>query len=312
MLIEGLEEAPPRVREDLHLTISGLFEAMGVNRRVDYDQVYRVGPYQEKRVRPLFVSFLKMEDRNFIYSQRSNLKKSPNHFKVWVNDDITPETRRHRNVVRQLTRDAKEAGARCSSTQQAIIINGARYDLTNLRTHPTEFSLENVKTRQVNDGDLAYHSEHSPFSNLYQCSIFVGKIEFSSVEQVLHFKKAKLLNRSDVMQSIKLSRDGYEIRQLGKELGDLPEWDAKVEDVMFAAMLRKFGENEGLRDKLLATGNKCLVEATPDKKWGAGVAITSKAIQSGTWPGENRQGVLLMQVRDKLRAENKSGASDIA
>ena len=45
------------------------------------------------------------------------------------------------------------------------------------------------------------------------------------------------------------------------------------QDVMLAAMLRKFQQNPGLREKLLATGDKTLVEATPDKFWGAGVSL---------------------------------------
>ena len=70
---------------------------------------------------------------------------------------------------------------------------------------------------------------------------------------------------------------------MGKELGETQEWNDKEEDVMFATMLRKFDGDKTLLAKLLATSNKSLVEATPDKKWGD----------------------LLMQVRDKLRAERE-------
>ena len=304
LTIEGLTETN-HARENIHETVGDLFKAMGIDQPVQYDQVYRIGPYHEKKTRAVFISFPKMDDRNFVYSQRAALKQSPHHYNVWVNDDVPPEARRNRTVVRQLTKDAKDAGATCSSTQQAIIIDGKRYDLSNLQSLPAKFSLESAKTKQVNDTDIAYHSEHSPFSNLYPCTITVRKTEFCSVEQVLQYKKAKHFNKPEVMRLIKLSRDNYEIRQLGKNLGQSKEWDEKVEEVMFAAILRKFDRDEALLAKLLATGTKRLVEATPDKKWGAGVSISSKAIRTGTWPGENRQGILLMQVRDKLRAERK-------
>ena len=302
LVIEGLSEKP-RGHEDTHATVVDLFKAMDIDGPVNYDQAYRIGPFNEKRTRALFISFVKMEDRNFIFSQRTNLRKSVNHYNVWINDDVTPEARRTRNVIRQVTSGAKEAGARCTSTQQAVIIDNRRYDLMNLDLLPDDLSLEKIKTKQVNDADIAYHSEHSPFSNLYPCTIFIRTKEFHSVEQVVQYKKAKLFNNERVVNKIYLSRDVYEIRQLGKELGSSKEWDAKVENVMFAAMIKKFGNDEQLLAKLLATGDKRLIEATPDTRWGAGASISSKAITSGQWKGKNKQGELLMQARKKLRLE---------
>ena len=305
LVVEGLSEAP-RGAEDTHATVKSLFEALQLDHQTDYDQAYCLGPYRDNKTRALFISFSKLSARNYVYSQRSTLKESPHHFNVWINDDVTPEARRVRNVVRQVTREVKSAGARCTNAQQAVIINGKRFDLNNFDALPEDFSLESLKTKKVNDSDLAYHSEHLPFSNLYPCSIMVGKVEFQSVEQVLQYKKAKLLNNHREMQAILLSRDPYEIRQKGAELGKSKEWDDKAEEVMYAAMIRKFGNSKALLAKLLSTGNLRLVEATPDRKWGAGVSLTSKSIKTGKWPGENRQGILLMKVRDRLRAENKA------
>ena len=72
---------------------------------------------------------------------------------------------------------------------------------------------------------------------------------------------------------------------------------------MYATMLRKFKQNPELLRKLLDTGDKTLVEATPDRTWGAGVSLTSRALKNGEYPGENRQGKLLMKARNKLRTE---------
>ena len=121
IIVEGLVEAE-RGHETIPDTVSNLFQAMGIQTPINYDQNYRIGPYNDRRTRSLFISFMKISDRNYVFAQRSQLIQSPNHYNVWINDDVSPEGRRNRNVIRQLTRAVKENGAQCTSTQQAIII----------------------------------------------------------------------------------------------------------------------------------------------------------------------------------------------
>ena len=111
------------------------------------------------------------------------------------------------------------------------------------------------------------------------------------------------MKKPAIATKILLTRVPYEMRQLGAETGTSEEWEAIVEDVMYAAMLRKFTQNPDLLEKLLATGDIRLVESTPDNRWGAGASITSKRMRNGEWKGENKQGILLMKARDKLRRE---------
>jgi len=77
---------------------------------------------------------------------------------------------------------------------------------------------------------------------------------------------------------------------------DLPlraDWDAVAEDVMQRAFRAKFTQHPELKEELLATGNEELVYDSPDDyRWGVG--------KQGT--GKNRLGVLLMRLRDELRA----------
>ena len=121
IIVEGLVEAE-RGHETIPDTVSNLFQAMGIQTPINYDQDYRIGPYNDRRTRSLFISFMKISDRNYVFAQRSQLIQSPNHYNVWINDDVSPEGRQNRNVIRQLTRAVKETGAQCTSTQQAIII----------------------------------------------------------------------------------------------------------------------------------------------------------------------------------------------
>ena len=79
-------------------------------------------------------------------------------------------------------------------------------------------------------------------------------------------------------------------------------WDKVSYDYMFAAVYAKFSQNDYLKEALLATGSKTLVEASPiDKIWGVGLHSDDDAIlDEKNWTGENRLGKVLMAVRGAL------------
>jgi ribA/ribD-fused uncharacterized protein len=58
--------------------------------------------------------------------------------------------------------------------------------------------------------------------------------------------------------------------------------------------------NKNLKEKLLETGDKILVEASPiDLIWGVGLhEDDDKILDEANWKGENRLGKVLMKVRD--------------
>ena len=56
-----------------------------------------------------------------------------------------------------------------------------------------------------------------------------------------------------------------------------------------------------LKAKLLATGEKILVEASPyDKIWGIGFNKSNALVNKSKW-GQNLLGKVLMEVRNKLK-----------
>ena len=71
------------------------------------------------------------------------------------------------------------------------------------------------------------------------------------------------------------------------------DWESSKDGVMLDALRAKFGQHEGLRKLLLATGESPLVEhTTNDSYWGDG----------GDGSGLNKLGLLLMKVRAELRS----------
>ena len=82
-----------------------------------------------------------------------------------------------------------------------------------------------------------------------------------------------------------------------------PTWDKMKYKIVLDGNLLKFSQNEELKQFLLSTGDKILVEASPyDKVWGIGMlAENFECINPGAWNGENLLGFALMEVRDILR-----------
>ena len=67
-----------------------------------------------------------------------------------------------------------------------------------------------------------------------------------------------------------------------------------------------------LRAKLLSTGDRLIVEASPfDRIWGIGYSAKDASANKDTW-GENLLGVALMNVRRRLREQEAQQAGEQA
>jgi len=79
-------------------------------------------------------------------------------------------------------------------------------------------------------------------------------------------------------------------------------WDHKSYQHMFDVCVQKFAQNEDLKEQLIGTIGKTLVEGSPvDRIWGVGLACDDpKILDEANWKGENRLGKILMQVRWSL------------
>jgi len=96
------------------------------------------------------------------------------------------------------------------------------------------------------------------------------------------------------------------VKGLGREVKNFDEskWNTNRERIVLEGNKLKFGQNEELRQKLIQTEEKIIVEASPsDKIWGIGMG-ESKAISSGEsgW-GLNLLGKALMETRRILKEE---------
>lgn len=121
------------------------------------------------------------------------------------------------------------------------------------------------------------------------------------------YHKALVMNDDETASRVLADENAHPSRAkaLGREVknfdGDL--WRDEADRVVVEGNLRKFGQREELRDVLLGTGDRTLVEASPDDKiWGIGFRGDEAEGKEEQW-GKNRLGQALMKAREKLRKE---------
>ena len=285
-----------------------ILSEMGINQPVEYDAVYRIGPKPGKYPRPLLVSFMRQDDRNYIFSKRAQLRDSPHFSKVWVSEDVSSRTRRFRGVIREVAKEARNKGAHCVATPVSVTINNRKYTEANLDDLPPEYAVEKTKMKKMGN-TLAYRSEHAPFSNLYPANVPIGKRNYLCSEQAFRHIRATENNSPNVAARILWSRDPYDMMEADKDLTVSENWKKKEGFVLFKCMYRKFEANLELRELLLSTGDLELAEATQNMKWATGASINSTKMKMHTWTGENKQGKNSMKIREyfQMNADEYDG-----
>ena len=90
---------------------------------------------------------------------------------------------------------------------------------------------------------------------------------------------------------------GREVRNFDQQV-----WERHRFDIVVEGNLGKFGQHEALKEFLLGTSDRILVEASPvDRIWGIGLAAdNADAENPNLWKGLNLLGFALMEVRNRL------------
>lgn len=157
----------------------------------------------------------------------------------------------------------------------------------------------------MNNNDYLYFwkpdDEHGIFSNWYECPYTHNNILFNTSEHYLMYEKAILMNDLTIAAKIITCDSPKRAQQLGRMIKNWDEdkWVQNRENIMFNALKAKFDNNPALKNYLLNTNNKILVEASPvDKIWGIGLNKHDAAKNPGVFKGLNLLGKSLMNLRD--------------
>ena len=139
------------------------------------------------------------------------------------------------------------------------------------------------------DGEFAF------LSNFYPSKIDDSYFDYPTVEH--YFQAAKTLDLEKRAEIAAADTPGR-AKRLGRKVKLRLDWEEIKDQVMLEALRKKF-EIPALREKLLATGNKKLIEGNTwhDNTWGDCYCERCKDIK-----GQNRLGKILMQIREEIKS----------
>lgn len=128
---------------------------------------------------------------------------------------------------------------------------------------------------------------------------------FNCAEQYMMASKALLFQDGASYEAIMQERSPKLQKAIGRKVRDFDAalWNCCAQELVYRGNLAKFSQNPELRDHLLSTGDRFIVEGSPyDGVWGVKLSWDDPRIEDrGNWRGTNWLGEVLMRTREALR-----------
>jgi len=148
----------------------------------------------------------------------------------------------------------------------------------------------------------------SCLSQWWICNFEVDDIVYRSAEHWMMAEKARLFKDEEMLEKIINCDSPAEAKKWGRAVRDfIPEvWNDHRYEIVVNGNIYKFGQNEDLKEFLLTTKNRVLVEASPrDRIWGIGMGKNNENAENPEkWRGLNLLGFALMEARGKFLTDN--------
>jgi ribA/ribD-fused uncharacterized protein len=142
------------------------------------------------------------------------------------------------------------------------------------------------------------------FSQWWPSPFAVDGLTFATAEHYMMWGKAQLFDDERTAARVLAAEHPKQAKDLGRQVRDFDQttWEAHRAGIVRTGNTHKFGQHPDLREYLLGTGDRVLVEASPlDRVWGIGLREDDPRAQDPTrWRGINLLGFALCDVRDVL------------
>lgn len=148
----------------------------------------------------------------------------------------------------------------------------------------------------MEDTITSFRGEHFFLSNFSQSQVELNGMKFTTIEHA--FQAAKSMDYAE-RDTIRRRPTPKAAKQMGQGVKLRSDWKKVRLAIMEHLVRDKFTRSEDLKMKLLATGDRHLIEGNTwgDSFWGSVKQGTDVA---WTWIGENHLGRILMKVRAEL------------
>lgn len=317
--VERVTDTLLQTVKNANIVVEGLIEVEGENcvakvgeifqkidsKFLDEDilSAYRIGQKLDdnKYPRPVVVKFQDVNVKMILMENKGKLMKFDEFKMIFLNDDLPPNMKMERKVLREIAKYAHQIGYKgCRASGSKLVINGKAYRYETLHLLPDDLQLCNIKTRKVGDG-IGFQGEKSFLSNFFPVTFTVEQYSFSSGEQAFQFFKACTCKKDEKADKILPSSNPRDIKETGESFASTALWEANKEAFMRGITYSRFNQNEDIKMKLLATNDLKLYECTRNRWWGCGFRLDNPGWGNIPPPGLNKLGEILMEVRSALR-----------
>lgn len=288
------------LNEDLFLTIGSLLMKFvsGFDTRF-IENAFRLGRNapSDRYPRRVLVVFNSLGIRDAVLNAAGNIAKAgPPGGKIYVNNDLPNEIKRRRADVYKYVQYMSGEGNTITQKGDSLQINNTVNKFEELSSMPPGMTLADSRTIKKN-GVIAFQSPHSLLSNLYPCTIKRNGLSYKSADYAFQHAKA-LVCKDHAHAKAKLNEPSpFDAMAIGKSIEVTEDWNACQLDEM-ACILRLKMDQIPACSSLLTTTDRChLVENYRSTFWGAGTPYNSELIFRRNYPGQNRLGLLMEQVR---------------
>ncbi|MFE0177389.1 NADAR family protein [Streptomyces sp. NPDC059002] len=143
----------------------------------------------------------------------------------------------------------------------------------------------------------------SCFSQWWPSPFTVDGVRYATAEHWMMSAKARLFDDAEADRAVLAARTPAEAKNAGRLVRDFDEaiWARERFRIVVEGSVHKFTSDPALREFLLGTGHRVLVEASPlDRVWGIGLAADDPRADDPTkWQGANLLGFALMEARSR-------------
>ena len=151
-----------------------------------------------------------------------------------------------------------------------------------------------------------FHKDpYTCFTNFSDHPVVYNDFQYKTAEHA--YQAAKALHKPDHDRIAAAGTAGM-AKRLGRGVTIRPDFFGKEIGIMGVIVYSKFTQHKDIRQTLISTGNRLIVEGNwwNDQKWGM-----CKDRQTGFWEGDNLLGKILMMVRDIFRMTEKMGFTEV-
>ena len=240
--------------------------------------------------------FILGADKLEVISRWHKYEEFLTRFKILVvaREDFSPEAMIAENPFLNKHRDAfsfmktPEGIEDVSSSQvRELLRNGDRGASDYL--HPDVWKML-VERGWFKEDITRFREAYDYLSNFYEAPVEYEGITYGSNEAA--FQAQKCMTQAEKQTFAEL-RPGM-AKKVGRQVSLRPDWEDVKLGIMEELVRAKFTQNLDLKEKLLSTGERKILEGNSwhDTFWG---------VDEKSWQGENHLGKILMKVRGELR-----------